>query len=172
MSPAEFGLALGSMQDWPIVQSIGQSAYAFPLIDAAHILFQAFVVGAIAALDLRLLGVAFTGQRVSELTQRILPWTWAAFAGATVTGVVLFVLNVVRFVDNRAFAIKMVLMLLVGANMLAFHKGIYRTVGAWDMQSPPPVRARLAGALSLLLWIGVVFFGRYLWYPWSSAAGF
>lgn len=172
MSPAELADALRSMQDWPLVQAIGQSAFAFPLIDAAHILFQAFVVGSIAALDLRLLGLAFAQRRVSELAQRVLPWTWLAFAGATVTGVVLFALNVARFVDNRSFAIKMGLMLLAGANMLAFHKGIYRSVSAWDLESPPPARARIAGAVSLLLWIGVVFFGRYLWYPWSSSAGF
>lgn len=172
MSPAELGEALRAMQDWPVVQAIGQNAYAFPLIDAGHILFQAFVVGSIAALDLRLLGYALMNRPVSELVKRILPWTWIAFAGATVTGVVLFVLNVVRFVDNRAFMIKMLLMVLAGANMLAFHKGIYRTVGLWDLQSPPPRNARIAGALSLALWIGVVFFGRYLWYPWSSAAGF
>ncbi|MEQ1580182.1 MAG: hypothetical protein ABL964_06290 [Steroidobacteraceae bacterium] len=172
MSPADLGQALRSMQDWPVVQAIGQNAYAFPLLDAAHILFQAFVVGSIAALDLRLLGYALMKRPVSELVQRILPWTWIAFGGATVTGVVLFVLNVVRFVDNRAFMIKMLLMVLAGANMLAFHKGVYRTVGTWDLQSPPPRGARIAGALSLVLWIGVVFFGRYLWYPWSSSAGF
>jgi hypothetical protein len=89
-----------------------------------------------------------------------------------VTGVVLFVLNVVKFVDNRAFLIKMALMVLAGLNMLVFHKGTYRSVGAWDLQMPPPRAARIAGALSLVLWLGVVFFGRYLWYPWSNSAGF
>jgi uncharacterized membrane-anchored protein len=109
---------------------------------------------------------------VTELVRHILPWTWAAFAGAAVTGMVLFVLNVTTFVDNRSFLIKMLLMLLAGANMLAFHKGAYRTIGEWDLGSPPPQAARLAGALSLALWLGVVFFGRYLWYPWSNRVGF
>lgn len=172
MTLADVAQALRSMQDWPVVQAIGQSTYAFPLLDAAHILFQAFVVGSIAALDLRLLGLAFVRRPVSELVRQILPWTWAAFAGASVTGGVLFVLNVVKFVDNRAFLIKMGLMLLAGANMLAFHNGPYRSVATWDLQMPPPRAARIAGALSLGLWLGVVFFGRYLWYPWSNRAGF
>jgi hypothetical protein len=172
MSPADLGQALRAMQDWPLVQAVGESPFAFPLLDAAHILFQAFVVGSIAALDLRLLGLALMRHPVSQLVQRILPWTWAAFAGATVTGVALFVLNVVKFVDNRAFLIKMLLMVLAGANMLAFHRGIFRSVGDWDVQSTPPRAARIAGAVSLVLWVGVVFFGRYLWYPWSNASGF
>jgi hypothetical protein len=172
MSPAELAQALRAMQEWPLVQAIGGNAYAFPLLDAAHILFQAFVVGSIAALDLRLLGYALMQRPVTELVRHILPWTWAAFAGAAVTGMVLFVLNVTTFVDNRSFLIKMLLMLLAGANMLAFHKGAYRTIGEWDLGSPPPQAARLAGALSLALWLGVVFFGRYLWYPWSNRVGF
>jgi hypothetical protein len=164
--------SLRALQDWPVVQAIGASPFAFPLIDAGHILFQAFVIGAIAALDLRLLGFAFMQRPVSRLAKNILPWTWAAFAGAGVTGIVLFVLNVAKFVDNRGFMIKMGLMLLAGLNMLAFHRGIYRQVGEWELASPPPRAARLAGALSLLLWLGVVFFGRYLWYPWSNLSGF
>ena len=79
MSPAELAQALRAMQEWPLVQAIGGNAYAFPLLDAAHILFQAFVVGSIAALDLRLLGYALMQRPVTELVRRILPWTWAAW---------------------------------------------------------------------------------------------
>jgi len=172
MSPDTFLDALRAVQDWPVVQAIGANAYAFPLLDAAHILFQGFVVGSIAALDLRLLGVAFMQRRVSDLVQGILPWTWVAFGGAAITGVVLFALNIAKFVENRSFAIKMGLMLLAGLNMLAFHRGVFRSVGEWELAAPPPHAARLAGALSLALWLGVVFFGRYLWYPWSNLAGF
>lgn len=160
---------LASTQEWPFAKWLGASLYGFPLVDAAHILFQAFVVGSIAALDLRLLGCFMQHRRVSELAQRILPWTWWAFAGATLTGVVLFMINASKFVENRAFAIKLLLMALAGINMLAFHRWTYRSVSEWDLQSPPPPAARIAGALSLTLWIGVVLFGRYVWFPWAMS---
>jgi hypothetical protein len=163
---------LAGTQEWPIAQWIGANPYAFPLLDAAHILFQAFVVGSIAALDLRLLGCFMRERRVSELTARILPWTWWAFAGATLTGVALFIINAGKFVENRAFAVKLLLMALAGINMLVFHLWTYRSVSRWDLQLPPPAAARIAGTLSLVLWIGVVLFGRYVWFPWANKDGF
>ena len=53
-------------------------------------------------------------------------------------------------------------MALAGANMVVFHVGAYRNVASWDKVVPTPARARLAGALSLALWIGVIFFGRWV----------
>ena len=56
----------------------------------------------------------------------------------------------------------MVLLLLAGANMLAFHRFTYRGVAAWDVDTPTPPAAKLAGGLSLLFWIGVVACGRWV----------
>jgi hypothetical protein len=53
-------------------------------------------------------------------------------------------------------------MFLAGVNMAVFHFGAYRRVLEWDEKLPPPRAARLAGALSIALWIGVIFFGRWI----------
>jgi hypothetical protein len=53
-------------------------------------------------------------------------------------------------------------MLLAGVNMLVFHFGAYRHVREWDERQPPPRAAQLAGALSITLWLGVIFFGRWI----------
>ena len=50
---------------------------------------------------------------------------------------------------------------LAAVNMLIFHFGAYRRVAHWDL-GKPPMSAKVAGALSLLLWVGVVFFGRWV----------
>jgi len=52
-------------------------------------------------------------------------------------------------------------MALAALNMLIFHFGVNREVARWD-EGEPPMSAKIAGALSLLLWIGVVFFGRWV----------
>jgi hypothetical protein len=53
-------------------------------------------------------------------------------------------------------------MALAGVNMAAFHAGAYRDVARWDKTPPTPAAARLAGALSLALWIRVIFCGRWV----------
>jgi hypothetical protein len=50
---------------------------------------------------------------------------------------------------------------LAALNMLVFHLGAYRQVAHWDL-GRPPASAKVAGALSMSLWIAVVFFGRWI----------
>jgi hypothetical protein len=53
---------------------------------------------------------------------------------------------------------------MAGMNALVFHKTIYSNVEAWDKAIATPFRARLAGAVSLLCWIGVIAMGRVVAY--------
>jgi hypothetical protein len=46
--------------------------------------------------------------------------------------------------------------------MLLFHFKTYATVSQWDNHARAPSAARMAGALSLAFWIGVVVFGRWI----------
>jgi hypothetical protein len=64
----------------------------------------------------------------------------------------------------------MIMIGLAGANALAFHFTIYRRVADWDNDAVPPMRARLAGFFSLLLWCGVVICGRMQAYNWFDKA--
>jgi hypothetical protein len=60
--------------------------------------------------------------------------------------------------------VKVILLGVAGVNALIFHNTVFRRVGSWDQDSPTPWRAKLAGASSLLVWIGVVAMGRALAY--------
>ena len=60
----------------------------------------------------------------------------------------------------------MVMLLLAGLNVWIFHSGVYRRVATWDVASVPPRAARVAGALSLVLWICIVLSGRMIAYNW------
>jgi hypothetical protein len=59
-----------------------------------------------------------------------------------------------------------VLLVLAGLNVWLFHSGIYRRVATWDRDAWPPRRARIAGALSLVLWAAIIFSGRMIAYNW------
>ena len=64
------------------------------------------------------------------------------------------------------FRVKVAMLLMSGLNVLVFHSTIYRTVAAWDLDAVPPLRARMAGGLSLALWAGIVVAGRMIAYSW------
>jgi hypothetical protein len=51
---------------------------------------------------------------------------------------------------------------LAGLNMLAFQLITFRGVGKWDEARSTPAGARFAGAFSLLAWVSIVAFGRWI----------
>jgi hypothetical protein len=122
----------------------------------------AVLVAAIAAFDLRLLGWVMRRERVSELGKRLLPWAWAGFAVQVVTGTLLFSSEAIKVYTNPAFRLKMLLILLAGAQALIFHRTVYRGLANWDEGGVLPAGAKVAGLVSLLLWTGVVAAGRFI----------
>lgn len=146
----------------PFATAIAESSWLFPTIEVVHVVALALVVGSIAMLDLRLLGVSRKDHGVLELAAQTLPWTWGAFAVSVVSGFLMFSSAATTYADNVPFRIKLILLVLAGINMLVFHVTAYRTVHHWNHQLPTPIAARVAGTLSLTFWIGVVFFGRWI----------
>ena len=150
------------LESTPLGKFIAQSTWAFPTIESIHVFALVVVVGTIVIVDLRLLGVASRSRAVSQLSDDILPITWTCFVLAAITGSLLFSSKATHYLDNWPFRVKMVLLMLAGANMLMFHFKTYATVGQWDNDARAPSAARIAGALSLTFWIGVVVFGRWI----------
>jgi hypothetical protein len=146
----------------PIADHIRSNELAFPSLESVHVLAITLVLGSIAVADLRLLGLASVKRPVSQLLDEILPVTWVAFGFALVTGLLLFSSNAVEYAHNKPFQFKMILLVLAGLNMLVFQLVTFRTVGTWDQATRTPPGARFAGAASLVCWIGVVAFGRWI----------
>ena len=150
------------LNDLPLAETIRTSALAFPWLESIHVLAIALVLGTIAIVDLRLLGLASVNRPVTVLIRRVLPVTWIAFTVAVITGVAMFLSNAMEYTENTAFLVKMALLLLAGVNMLVFHLVTYRGVGQWDLSARTPFGARAAGAVSISVWIAVVAFGRWI----------
>jgi len=148
------------IQGLPLSQYIGFS-YWFPLLESIHVLAVTLVVGSIVWVDLRLLGVAGLSYPASRMARELIPWTWAAFCVAAVTGTGLFATRAGAYLENPAFQIKLGLLLLAFVNMTVFQFRTFRDIASWDTASVPPRSAKLAGAASLLLWAGVVLAGRW-----------
>jgi hypothetical protein len=153
---------LAWLEAQPFATAIAESGWLFPTIEVVHVVALTLVVGSIAMLDLRLLGVSRKDYGVLELAAQTLPWTWGAFAVALLSGALMFSSAATMYADNVPFRIKLILIALAGINMLIFHVTAYRTAHRWNHQLPTPMAARIAGTLSLAFWIGVVFFGRWI----------
>jgi len=133
----------------------------FPMVESIHVIGLAGVFGSIAIVDLRLLGIANRKLPITYLSNQVLPWTWRSFFLAALTGTLMFIGNASSYYSNFPFRVKVVLLILVGCNMAIFQFGTFRNVSAWDTGKPAP-GARVAGAISLLLWTGIVGFGRWI----------
>ncbi len=150
------------LEDSGIADAIRESDTLFPFIESVHVVAICLVIGTILALDLRLLGLASVGRPVSRLAAAILPVTWGAFAIAAASGFLLFISNATKYLANGDFDAKIILICAAGLNMIVFHAIGARDMPQWEKQAPPPLRARLAGAISILLWIAVVACGRWI----------
>lgn len=146
---------------------IAESTWAFPMLETVHVIALVTVIGTIALVDLRLIGVKGHALRVSELARDTLPWTWGAFALAAITGLLLFASKASSYVINPFFLWKMATLALAGLNMLYFHLTTWRTVEHWERDPSFPFMAKLAGWLSLIFWLAVVFFGRAIGFTLS-----
>ena len=153
---------LHALEALPVADAVRTSVVWFPALETIHVLAIVFVLGSIARVDLRLLGVISRNEPISRVSAEMLPWTWASFAVALVTGVLLFTAHAVRYAETIFFDVKMVLLALIAANMIYFEFVTYKSVGQWDRAARPPARVRFAGAASLIMWLGVITAGRYI----------
>lgn len=140
--------------------TIAESTWMFPTLETLHVIALVTVLGMIAIVDLRLIGVSSRALAVTKLSKDTLPWVWGAFGLAAITGGLLFISKASSYVINPYFLWKMVMLALAGMNMMYFHFFTYRTVEHWDLDPSVPLGAKIAGGLSLVFWLLVVFFGR------------
>jgi hypothetical protein len=154
------------LQNTWLADAIGQSSYLFPLLESLHVLSITVMMGTIALVDLRLVGLINRDRPVSRVLREVLPFTVGSFISSVITGTLLFTSHAVQYMSNGPFVTKMVLMIVAGVNILVFHGVTQRTMPQWDL-GRPPLRAVIAGGTSLILWIAIVACGR--WIGFTSA---
>jgi hypothetical protein len=142
--------------------TLRDSIWMFPIIESIHVISFTLVVGTIAIIDLRLLGLASAQRSFQRMASDILKWTWAAFALTVATGITMFATNAGIYYHNPFFRTKMLLLVLAGVNMAAFEVTAGRTIHQWDKARSAPGTGKAVAILSLSIWIGVIFMGRMI----------
>ena len=144
----------------PLSEHIGITWW-FPLLESIHVVAITLLVGTIITVDLRLLGVSALDYAAKRIVKELTPWTWGAFALSVPTGLGMFITRAGHYAGNPAFQIKLLMLVLAGANMAVFHLRSVRGIEEWGKGAQMPGRARAAGALSLVLWTAAIIAGRW-----------
>ena len=152
----------------PSSTAFRESLNGYPFTLTAHVVSMCLFAGLIIMMDLRLVGYGFQKTPFSELQKRLFPWQMFGLVVSSITGTVLFYGQPMRYYGKALFWTKMVLMVLAGVNALYFHLTTYRSVARWDRDRLLPYAARVAGVLGLVLWAGVIIFGRLTAYNWFT----
>lgn len=126
----------------------------YPLANVGHVVAVCVFFAAVAVMDLALLG-ALPGAAPQAVLARARPFAWGAFTALLVTGAVLFVPEASAIALNVAFQVKLALIVLAGLNLLVLGLALRRGFSRL---------ARRAAILSLVVWLLVAAFGRFIAY--------
>ena len=139
---------------------VARNLYLWQAMEALHFLGLSLLIGTVGLFDLRLLGFA-KNLKPSTLHQ-LVPIGVLGFGINLVTGTLFFVGTPDQFMYNTAFRFKMLFMLLSGINVLAFYLIAYRDVEGVEAGGHAPMTAKVIGGISVILWLGVITYGRLL----------
>lgn len=150
---------LQALSDWPVAAALRRSGIAYPLVNAAHILSIGLLVGAIATLDLRILG-AFRTSALAQIAGPLRRVAACGLAAAAVTGFLLFSTRPLTYIENPALLIKLGVVGLGVLNALLLARNPHWPPALTG--APLHWSLRLSALASLLLWLGAVIAGRWI----------
>jgi hypothetical protein len=137
-----------------LAAAIRQSTWLYPAANIAHIVWLVIFAGAVAAMDLRLIG--WLGAAPARLDMRLRIVAATALLGMAVTGFMLFAAEATHLAMNPVFQFKAFLVVLGVLNVALYE--------LWAKNRMEMRAARAAGWLSLGIWLAVAACGRSIAY--------
>jgi uncharacterized membrane protein len=157
----QFATALANTSLSKLIEDI---SWIVPLVQTIHILALAIILSSAAMLNLRLMGLAGRRVTIAGMSERFLPWVWAALAVLAVTGIILIVGEPERSLPNFSFQLKMALLAAVIVITIVFQRTIKRNADYWDLSPARRRSARVTAVLSLAMWMAIAVCGRLIAY--------
>jgi hypothetical protein len=142
----------------PIAETIRNSTWLFPVIEAFHLLGLGLTIGSVLLVELRLLGVGLSRQPVAQLAASAEPLLIGGLTLSFLTGIPLFLSESIKAYYSFAFWVKMASLFLV----LIFTFTVRRRLTRADLTADRPALGRLMAIVSLSLWFGVAWGGRWI----------
>jgi hypothetical protein len=139
----------------PVVAAMQQHQWLFPATECVHIVSFALAIGPIALLDLSLLDVGLGRRPAAQIVRSTELWTISGLVLILFSGLLLFSTDPDHYYLNSAFQFKIVCLVLA----LIFNYTIHRKVALSEASSGTV--SRMVAAVSLVLWVAVVFGGLF-----------
>ena len=136
-------------------QALASHPWAYPMLEVLHILGIGLLLGNLLLLEIRLWGLGVSVP-VRPLARLCLLLALLGFTLAAASGLLMFATRAEELLANRAFTVKMLLLMLAGANAAWFH-------GRASLDKLDHTARGLMLA-STLIWVLVVSSGRWIAY--------
>lgn len=147
--------------------------WAWRTSESIHFIGLSLLIGTVGLFDLRMIGLV---KRVPVAAlHRLIPFGILGYGMNVMTGITFLAGAPDQYIYNPAFQMKMLFMGTAGLNVAVFYLTMYRRLAATGPGDEAPFPARIAGGVSLICWVGVIFCGRFLtfyrppawhWCPW------
>lgn len=144
-------------EDGFIGSAIAQSIWAFPVIEAVHLVGLCILGGSVLIVDMRMLGVGLKRQGIAELNAHARPWLVRSVWLMLGTGILLFLSEAVKCYYNTSFWVKITTLPFA----LAF-TFLVRNRIASDEALDTSARSRITAVASIVLWFTVAAAGRWI----------
>ena len=138
--------------------AIRNSEYAFPIIEFFHLAALAVIGGSVLIVDMRLLGLGLKKTSVAQLAKDAQPYVTGALIVMLITGISLYTSEATKCYASAAFWIKMVSLVLA----MVYTYTIKKRVTAGDEKTFSIATGKLVGVVSIALWFGVAWGGRWI----------
>ena len=138
-----------------LIVTLNSTGWMAAALEVVHYFSMFVLVGSIAIVDLRVLGVAGRQQSAAKLARRLFPWMWLALAMNFLSGFLMFAGIATSYIPDPTFHMKMWVTLAA----VVFGIVVQWRVPAWDKLPAIPTAAKLIALVSLLLWLGAILAG-------------
>lgn len=148
----------------PLSHSIQTTGWIIPALQTIHILAVAVLFSSAVILDLRLLRLLQRDVPLPAVARRFLPVIWPVLLVLLITGSLLIIGEPRRSLLNTTFYFKMALLAAAVVVTIGLQWSIASAPEFWERTLPQRLAGGLAASVSILIWCGVLFAGRWIAY--------
>jgi hypothetical protein len=163
-----FDLGLSELSKWlaatEVSHVIQTTTWIIPTLQTIHILSVAAVFSAAILVDLRIWRLIERDEPLPEMARRFLPTIWPVLVILLVTGSLLIVGEPRRSLLNSTFYLKMALLAVAILLTIGLQRSISSSPNSWDRDRWRRIAGRFAATVSILVWCGILFAGRWIAY--------
>jgi hypothetical protein len=144
--------------------TIQTTGWVIPALQTVHILSVAVIFSSAILVDLRLWGLLNRDVPLSEIAQRFLPAIWPVLLILLITGSLLIVGEPRRSLLNSTFYLKMALLAVAILLTAWLQWTLSSSSDFWDKDRGRRMVGRFVASVSVLVWCGILFAGRWIAY--------